>query len=253
MKNYILFLGICILTTSAFSQIGIGTTNPSEASMLEISSQTHGIGAYKGFMPPRVPNIAARDAINALAADEGLLVFVHSSRCLQVWTGISWESIYCNESAAFASDLFISEYVEGTLQNKAIEIANFTGSPIDLDHYRLFISRNGGSTTSVISFNPGFILGHEEVYVLKNTNASDAIIANQTANNLDFNGDDAVVLQSSGGGYIDVLGEVGVQYKFGENVTLRKKPTKGPSTTYRPLDYEVHDVDDFSGLGSHIY
>ncbi len=253
MKKYLFFLGMALLASNFYGQVGIGTTTPSRASMLEISSQTNGSGPYKGLMPPRVPHIAARDAINPTAEDEGLLIFVQSSRCLQIWTGISWENIYCNESEALASDLFISEYVEGSEMNKAIEIANFTGSTINLDYYKLFISRNGGNNTSNIDFNPGFLLPHGSVYVLKHVNASPLIIADQLSSKLNFNGDDAIVLRTSAGGYIDILGEVGNPDMYAENVTLRKKSATGPSTTYRPSDYNVFGLDDFSGLGSHDY
>lgn len=41
------------------------------------------------------------------------------------------------------SDLFISEYVEGTGNNKAIEIYNPTGNPISLENYRLIRWDNG--------------------------------------------------------------------------------------------------------------
>jgi len=43
------------------------------------------------------------------------------------------------------SDLFISEYIEGTENNKAIELYNPTSSPIDLGNYR-FIRWDNGST-----------------------------------------------------------------------------------------------------------
>lgn len=51
---------------------------------------------------------------------------------------------------AVTSDLFISEYIEGTSNNKAIEIYNGTGAPVDLatGNYVLQI-------TSVPTFVPG--------------------------------------------------------------------------------------------------
>ena len=45
------------------------------------------------------------------------------------------------------SDLFISEYVEGNFNNKALEIFNPTLSPIDLSNYRI-VRWSNGSTTS---------------------------------------------------------------------------------------------------------
>ena len=253
MKANLLIIVFISLGLNLYSQVGIGTTTPSPAAMLEVSSQTNSTGVYRGIMPPRVPDIDARDAILVTAADDGLMVYVQNPGCLQIWNGISWENIHCNNSSALASDLFISEYAEGTVENKALEIANFTGSTVNLDNYRLFISRNGGGNTSIITFNSGFMLANGEVYVIKHTNASASIIANQTDNRIDFNGNDAIVLQTSSGAYIDIMGTVGDDSYFGRNVTLRKKPTWGPSLTYIPTQFLNLGVDDFSGFGSHTY
>lgn len=84
-----------LLAGNFYSQVGIGTTNPSPKSMLEVSSQTNGAGPYKGLMPPRVPNNAARNAINPSAGDIGLLIFVESTQCLQMWSGTEWQNIKC--------------------------------------------------------------------------------------------------------------------------------------------------------------
>ena len=46
--------------------------------------------------------------------------------------------------SALADDLFISEYIEGSSNNKAIEIYNPTDTAIDLTGYRLEIYSNGG-------------------------------------------------------------------------------------------------------------
>lgn len=248
----ILILPSILISCSFYPQVGIGTTNPSPSAMLEIKSQTDGGGRYGGLMPPRVPDEHARNSINPTLDDAGLLIFVQNINALQIWNGLGWETLHRNEMSSYASDLFISEYVEGTGNNKAIEIANFTGSAKNLSEYRLFISRNGGTTSSTILFTGG-ILNHGDVYILAHTNASSEINANQRANTIDFNGDDAVVLQSSTGSYIDVLGEVGIVWRYGEDVTLRRRPLHGPSTVYRPSSFEVFGVDDFSGLGFHFY
>ena len=49
------------------------------------------------------------------------------------------------------SDLIISEYIEGSSNNKAIEIFNGTGAAIDLaaGGYRLQFFSNGSTTASV--------------------------------------------------------------------------------------------------------
>lgn len=105
MKNSLLLIALAFAATNFYCQVGIGTTTPSPAAMLEVSSQTNGTGSYKGFMPPRVPSIAARDAINPASADVGLMVFVESIECLQIWNGTGWESMHCINNTGFV-DLF---------------------------------------------------------------------------------------------------------------------------------------------------
>lgn len=99
LKNYLLYFALFLFTCNSYSQVGIGTTNPSPAAMLEVSSQSNGTGDFKGFMPPRVPDISARDAISPSVSDYGLLVFVENTglgtSCLQMWNGDSWVDITC--------------------------------------------------------------------------------------------------------------------------------------------------------------
>lgn len=253
MKANLFLIGILFSATNLVAQVGIGTTSPSNAAMLEVSSTADEGTTYKGFMPPRVADIAVRDEIPVSAADDGLVIYIRDSGCLQIWNGISWENIHCNNSSALATDLFISEYVEGSSNNKVIEIANFTGSPKVLDYYKLAIYHNGSSTASPISFIPSFTLDAGEVYVIKHAGADALIVADQTSNTLDFNGNDAVVLESSTGAVIDILGEVGDARDYAKNKTLRRKPTIGPYVTYIPSNFLVLGIDDFSGLGSHTY
>ncbi len=99
IKSSLLLFAMLFIANSFYAQVGIGTTNPSPAAMLEVSSQSNGTGDYKGFMPPRVPNIAARDAIAPTASDYGLLVYVENngagSSCLQLWIGDGWADVTC--------------------------------------------------------------------------------------------------------------------------------------------------------------
>ena len=50
----------------------------------------------------------------------------------------------CGVCAACPTDLFISEYVEGSGNTKAIELYNGTGADIDLSQYQLWNIANGG-------------------------------------------------------------------------------------------------------------
>ncbi|KEZ93176.1 hypothetical protein [Nonlabens ulvanivorans] len=79
------------------SQVGVGTDTPANSSMLHISGTTDGIN-FKGFMPPRIPSEVERNTINPEIADAGLLIFLQSTGCLQIWTGSNWRDIYCSNS-----------------------------------------------------------------------------------------------------------------------------------------------------------
>lgn len=102
MKALLFFLGVLSITANLYGQVGIGTTTPSPAAMLEVSSTSDGL-TYAGFMPPRVPDIAARDAINANSTDVGLLVYIETNGCLQVWNGSGWESVHCINTVGFVN------------------------------------------------------------------------------------------------------------------------------------------------------
>lgn len=98
MKNITFLINCLLMSSLAFSQVGIGTTEPAASSMLEVSSQTEGVGPYKGFMPPRVPDIASRNMINPSSSDFGLLVFIESNGCLQMWSGSDWINVRCSNN-----------------------------------------------------------------------------------------------------------------------------------------------------------
>jgi len=109
------------------------------------------------------------------------------------------------------ADLFISEYIEGSGNNKAIEIYNPTAAPINLATYDLVYYSNGSGTVSGTFALSGTIPAYG-THVVSNSSASAAILAlsNQTTAGvvLTFNGDDAVVLRKSGVS-IDVIGQIG--------------------------------------------
>ena len=115
---------------------------------------------------------------------------------------------------AFAapSDLFFSEYIEGSSNNKALEIFNGTGASIDLavQGYSVQMYFNG-SATAGLTINLTGTVAAGDVYVVAQASASDAILAqaDQTNGSGWFNGDDAILLVKSGV-VIDSIGQLGV-------------------------------------------
>ncbi len=137
-----------------------------------------------------------------------------------------------------ASDLFFSEYIEGSSSNKAIEIFNGTGGPVDLSNYKVCLYANGAATPSN-TLNLTGTLAHLDVYVIANTSANATILglADTTSSVTFYNGDDALGLYKLGTTetLIDVIGTIGTDPGTAWNVagvanataehTLIRKPT----------------------------
>ncbi|WKZ70931.1 MAG: lamin tail domain-containing protein [Melioribacteraceae bacterium] len=111
------------------------------------------------------------------------------------------------------SQVFISEYLEGSSNNKAVEIFNGGTTAVDLSNYR-FVRANNGSPTLQDSLVLAGTLNPGDVYVLANASAITAILdsADTTGSIAFFNGDDYVGLQENQGGNwvtIDAVGKLG--------------------------------------------
>ncbi|PKH51994.1 hypothetical protein CXF68_15425 [Tenacibaculum sp. Bg11-29] len=155
-------------------------------------------------------------------------------------------------SSGAATELFISEYVEGSSNNKALEIANFTGTTINLSGYSLKKASNGGGWTNALNLTGS--LQNGKVYVIANTSAS-ATIKNKaqlTESSISsFNGNDAIGL-FKGSAIIDVIGNPNSSSTFAKDKTLQRKAAiKSPNTTYTTSEWNILSKDTFSGLGDH--
>ncbi len=167
-------------------------------------------------------------------------------------------------------DLLISEYVEGSSNNKALEFYNGTGAAIDLSsgQYVLQMYFNGNATTTFNANLTGTVAAGG-TFVLAPTNANNTIlsVANQQFGSSWFNGDDAIVLRKGGasGTIVDSLGQVGTD----PGTTWGTAPTRTLDTTLRRLttvtagDTVINNAfdpatqwtglaqDTFSGLGTY--
>jgi predicted extracellular nuclease len=170
-------------------------------------------------------------------------------------------------ASAAPSELFISEYIEGSSNNKALEIYNGTGATIDLatGGYNVQVFANGATAaTSTINLAGSVTSG--DVFVLANSSAIATIISvsDQTSGSANWNGDDAVVLRK-GTAVIDVLGQVGFRpvTEWGTGLvstadnTLRRKSsvtagdTNGGDAFDPSLQWDGYATDTVDGLGSH--
>ena len=169
-------------------------------------------------------------------------------------------------AGGLCDDLIISEYVEGTSQNKAFEIHNPTSEVVDLTPYALE-RYNNGSQEAVLpsgeSLDLQGTLAPGEVYVVANSEAAGPIVS--VADTLStvtwVNGNDALVLRKNGE-IIDQMGIIGEDpmgsWAVGEGAmseyTLVRKPNIGQGSTdwsEGQTQWDVYPQDTFDFLGDH--
>ncbi|MCR6600206.1 SpnA family nuclease [Pseudomonas aeruginosa] len=111
---------------------------------------------------------------------------------------------------ANAAELIISEYVEGSGNNKALEFYNSGSQVLDLSAYRVEFYFNGASAAGR-SIDLSGSLAPSKTFVLANGVADPALLAlaSQRVEGNWFNGNDAVLLRRRSGEILDSLGQVG--------------------------------------------
>ncbi|MFM1919787.1 MAG: hypothetical protein RLZZ303_1421 [Candidatus Hydrogenedentota bacterium] len=169
--------------------------------------------------------------------------------------------------------VIISEYIEGTSNNKAVEIFNGKTTAESLTGYSLVLFSNGASTATVEVPLTDFAasLPARGTLVIANSAANASILAAADGTcafptcPITYNGDDAVALYKDGVP-VDVVGEIGVDpgAEWSDaglstlNQTLRRKNFVcfGNPDGFNPVstlsaEWNTFAVDTFSGLGSH--
>ncbi|MFA7330692.1 MAG: lamin tail domain-containing protein [Candidatus Delongbacteria bacterium] len=187
-----------------------------------------------------------------------------------------WGGLMLILAARSFAGVFISEYIEGTATNKAIEIYNGTAASINMmDDYRLGLASNGGATATIYQFNKNVAPG--DVFVVANSASNAAILAvADTLSNgfANWNGDDFVGLYQMVAGtpvLVDVIGVLGTDpgtswtvagdVAGSLNHTMNRKPTVSQPNSNWALsagtnagdsEWIINPVDTFTDLGTHF-
>lgn len=183
-----------------------------------------------------------------------------------------------------AQDLFFSEFIEGSGNNKAFEIFNPTDAAVDLGDYIVLGNYNGNPYNDTLRFPAGTMLESMDVFVVAHNEADSAIVANAdsliqnpyaggTSYIAVFNGDDARGLFKISGTdttLVDVFGTTetdpgsgwdvsGVAAGTKDHTLVRKPaisvgnttPTASFGTDAVTSEWIVTEQDDLSNLGFH--
>ena len=164
-----------------------------------------------------------------------------------------------------AAELYFSEYIEGSSNNKALEIYNSSANSVDLTGHKVEMYFNGNATAA-LTINLAGNIPANGVFVLAHGSANATILAkaNQTNSSGWFNGDDAIVLKN-GNTILDSIGQVGFDpgSEWGTGLTstadntLRRKTsiTTGDVTINNSFDpaveWEGYAQDTFDHLGTY--
>ncbi|MBH9319013.1 SpnA family nuclease [Pseudomonas aeruginosa] len=167
---------------------------------------------------------------------------------------------------ATAAELIISEYVEGSGNNKALEFYNSGSQVLDLSAYRVEFYFNGASAAGR-SIDLSGSLAPGKTFVLANGVADPALLAlaSQRVEGSWFNGNDAVLLRRRGGEILDSLGQVGFNpgttWGSGDVQTLDRSLVRkadirdgdsDPSDAFDPAaQWLGYPRDTFANLGQH--
>jgi hypothetical protein len=200
-------------------------------------------------------------------------------------------------AAQDCANLFFSEYVEGSANNKTLEIYNPTNNAVDLSLYVIKRYSNGspipteelvlsgtiqpkdvvvvtnGQTDSLWVSNGGYwsLPISDELYALGDLHCSGLY-----PTPMYFNGDDAMTLETTTGGVIDIFGKIGEQPENGWNdippsytagsqfwtswtedqTLIRKRAikagvTSNPSLFMVQVEWDSIPEDTFDSLGFH--
>ena len=151
-------------------------------------------------------------------------------------------------------DLFFSEYIEGSGNNKALEIANFTENLINLNDYSLKLSSNGNSNWTInYSFPSNSNIESGEVYVIANGGAAicSEVFDNLNNNITGFNGNDAIGLFKNDI-LIDIIGTLGNSDTFAQNTTLVRNSDVAAGSSIFDIDqWDSYEINSCENLGVH--
>ncbi len=167
------------------------------------------------------------------------------------------------ENSLCPSTVIFSEYLEGSRNNKALEVSVIAGAAIALPGCEIRRYNNGATTPSgTYTFDGAGTLARREAFTVCNPGATFAASCDATDSITFFNGDDALELYCDGV-LVDSIGQVGVDpgtaWSAGgvstANMTLRRSctVTMGDTDSTDAFDPSVEwvaaAIDDATDLG----
>lgn len=215
------------------------------------SYQVWGVSALDGFVG------------STLAAGEPVTEVTGGTCDSLSISALEVEILNC-ESGSFCEEIFISEYVEGNSNNKAIELYNPSPLDIDLSEYTIETFNNGATEPTNQQALSGTVAAGD-VFVLMNANAAPELAAegDLVSQATWFNGNDVIRLLH-GEEVIDQMGVIGPDPgepfevadgtgSMAEYTLVRKANVSQGTTDWNvgSQQWDVYPQDTFDFIGEH--
>ncbi|UOE42092.1 endonuclease [Chryseobacterium suipulveris] len=166
-------------------------------------------------------------------------------------------SVTTLDTDIYAKDLMITKYIEGTANNKALEITNKTGHAVDLTKYRLSIQYYSGTNYYFPApYELEGVVENNSTFVVLNPKANLSCITNDQARfvtaapQLTFDGSNYIELRNSST-TVDAVGTLAVNNfaTLGNTSLYRNATVTQPSSTFVFEEWTKYPNDYCTGLG----
>lgn len=185
---------------------------------------------------------------------------------VQAYDNSYYQSMYSNTVSAttlatdiYAKDLMITKYLEGSENNRAIEITNKTGHPVNLNKYRLstqFYNNTAGNYYFPDAYELEGLVQHNETFVVLNPYSNFSCITNDEARfvtaapQLSFSGSQYLELRYAST-TVDAVGikDMSNSSVLGDVSLYRLSSVTQPSNTFTLSEWEAFPADYCENLG----
>ena len=185
---------------------------------------------------------------------------------VQAYDNSYYQSMYSNTVSAttlatdiYAKDLMITKYLEGSENNRAIEITNKTGHPVNLNKYRIstqFYNNTAGNYYFPDAYELEGLVQHNETFVVLNPYSNFSCITNDEARfvtaapQLTFSGSQYLELRYAST-TVDALGikDMSNSSVLGDVSLYRLSSVTQPSNTFTLSEWEAFPADYCENLG----
>lgn len=185
---------------------------------------------------------------------------------VQAYDNSYYQSMYSNTVSAttlatdiYAKDLMITKYLEGSENNRAIEITNKTGHPVNLNKYRIstqFYNNTAGNYYFPDAYELEGLVQHNETFVVLNPYSNFSCITNDEARfvtaapQLTFSGSQYLELRYAST-TVDAVGikDMSNSSVLGDVSLYRLSSVTQPSNTFTLSEWEAFPADYCENLG----